>query len=163
VAALYAQPWVVYAKPPCGGPDRVLAYLARYTHRVAITHARLVDLVDGVVRFRWKDDADHDRQKIMALPAQEFLRRFLLHVLPVRFVRIRHAGLFGNHHRHARLARCRALLGVSRRPVPAEPEAAHVPPAPEHCPVCHQGTMHVTAILSPLILWPRGPRAPDPP
>jgi hypothetical protein len=163
LATLYAQSWVVYAKPPFGGPDRVLAYLARYTHRVAITHTRLVDLVDGVVRFRWKDYADHDRQKIMALPAQEFLRRFLLHVLPMRFVRIRHAGLFGNHHRHARLARCRALLGVSRLPAPAEPAAAHLPPAPDRCPVCQQGTMHVTAVFVPVVDAPRGPRAPDPP
>jgi hypothetical protein len=141
----------------------VLAYLARYTHRVAITHARLVDLVDGVVRFRWKDYADRDREKVMALPAQEFLRRFLVHVLPRRFVRIRHAGLFGNHHRHARLARCRALLGASRLPAPAEPEAAHVPPAPDRCPVCHQGTMHVTAILAPPMRDAHVLRSPDPP
>jgi hypothetical protein len=161
---LRAQAWVVYAKPPFGGPERVLAYLARYTHRVAITNARLVDLVDGIVRFRWNDYADHDRVKVMALAADEFLRRFLLHVLPTRFVRIRHAGLFGNRGRHARLDRCRALLGGS--PIaqpPAEPSPAPAARDPERCPVCRQGTMHLTAVFAPAIDSPRAPRVPDPP
>ena len=82
LAALRTQPWVVYAKPPFGGPAQVLAYLGRYTHRVALSNARLVDLRDGVVRFRWKDYADRDRVKVMALTADEFLRRFLLHAVP---------------------------------------------------------------------------------
>ena len=161
---LHAQAWVVYAKPPFGGSERVLAYLARYTHRVAITNHRLVDLTDGHVRFRWKDYADHDRQKIMTLTAEEFLRRFLLHVLPRRFVRIRHAGLFGNHGRHARLDRCRTLLGVSLIAPPATEPSPH-PTASEldRCPVCHQGTMHVTAVLLPVAHSPRAPRTPDPP
>jgi hypothetical protein len=161
---LHAQAWVVYAKPPFGGPERVLAYLARYTHRVAITNSRLVDFVDGVVRFRWTDYADHDRVKVMALAGDEFLRRFLLHVLPRRFVRIRHAGLFGNHGRHARLDRCRTLLGV----LPIAPPATEPSPPPtaselDRCPVCHQGTMHVTAIFPPVAHSPRAPRTPDPP
>jgi len=161
---LHAQAWVVYAKPPFGGAARVLAYLARYTHRVAITNHRLVDLTDGHVRFQWKDYADHDRHKIMTLTAEEFLRRFLLHVLPTRFVRIRHAGLFGNRGRHARLARCRALLGVP----PDAPRAAEPPPPAatrdlDRCPVCRQGTMHVTAVLAPALDPPRASRVPDPP
>ena len=161
---LHAQPWVVYAKPPFGGPARVLAYLARYTHRVAITNARLVDLVDGVVRFRWKDYAAQDREKILTLTAQEFLRRFLLHVLPTRFVRIRHAGLFGNHHRHARLERCRALLGAPpTTPPPAEPGPLQAPPAPDRCPLCGQGTMRLTTVLAPLRIESRALRTPDPP
>ena len=161
---LGAQPWVVYAKPPFGGPERVLAYLARYTHRVAITNHRLVDLTDGQVRFRWKDYADHDRQKIMTLTAEEFLRRFLLHVLPTRFVRIRHAGLFGNRGRHARLDRCRVLLGMSPiAPPPAEPSPDRPARDTERCPVCRQGTMHVTAVFAPVVDSPRTPRAPDPP
>ena len=161
---LHAQAWVVYAKPPFGGPARVLAYLARYTHRVAITNTRLLDLVDGVVRFRWKDYADHDRVKVMALAGDEFLRRFLLHVLPRRFVRIRHAGLFGNHGRHARLDRCRTLLGGSPIAPPAtEPRLQPTAPDLVRCPVCHQGTMHVTAVLAPVVASPRVPRAPDPP
>jgi hypothetical protein len=162
---LHAQAWVVYAKPPFGGPERVLAYLARYTHRVAITNARLVDLVDGVVRFRWTDYADHDRVKVMTLATDEFLRRFLLHVLPRRFVRVRHAGLFGNRGRHARLDRCRALLGVSPLALPAaESSALSAARDLDRCPVCHQqGTMHVTAILAPVLGSPRAICAPDPP
>jgi hypothetical protein len=161
LTTLRAPAWVVYAKPPFGGADHVLAYLARYTHRVAIGNHRLVDLIDGVVRFRWRDYADHDRLKVMTLDGEEFLRRFLLHVLPRRFVRIRHGGLFGNRDRHARLDRCRALLGVP----PDAPPAAESDPPPatrehERCPVCRQGTMHVTAVLAP-VLAP--PRAPDPP
>jgi hypothetical protein len=161
---LHAQAWVVYAKPPFGGPARVLAYVARYTHRVAITNARLVDFVDGVVRFRWKDYADHDRVKVMALAGDEFLRRFLLHVLPRRFVRIRHAGLFGNHGRHARLDRCRTLLGVSPATPPAtEPSPLPTAPDRDRCPVCQQGTMHVTAVLPPVAHARPAPRTPDPP
>lgn len=161
---LHAQAWVVYAKPPFGGPQRVLAYLARYTHRVAITNHRLVDLADGRVCFQWKDYADRDRQKILTLTGEECLRRFLLHVLPTRFVRIRHAGLFGNRGRHARLDRCRALLGGS----PISPSAAEPTPPPaarelDRCPVCQQGTRHVTAILAPVVDSPRAVRAPDPP
>jgi len=161
---LHEQAWVVYAKPPFGGPVRVLAYLARYTHRVAITNHRLVDVVDGVVRFRWKDYADHDRVKVMALVGDEFLRRFLLHVLPRRFVRIRHAGLFGNHGRHARLDRCRTLLGVSPTTPPAtEPSPLPTAPDRDRCPLCQQGTMHVTAVLPSVVHVRLAPRAPDPP
>jgi hypothetical protein len=92
VAQLRATPWVVYAKPPFGGPVQVLQYLGRYTHRIAISNARLVSFTDGVVRFRWKDYTDRGRTKIMALGVDEFLRRFLLPVLPRGFVRIRHFG-----------------------------------------------------------------------
>jgi hypothetical protein len=91
--------WVVYAKPPVGGPEQVLKYLSRYTHRVAISNHRLVFVGDGVVRFRWKDYADHSSQKEMTLPAPEFLRRFLLHVVPCGFMRIRHYGILANRHR----------------------------------------------------------------
>jgi hypothetical protein len=107
---------VVYAKPPFAGPEQVLAYLARYTHRVAISNRRLVALdEDGRVSFRWKDYRDgsgRTKPKVMHLPAGEFMRRFLLHVLPDGFHRIRHYGLFANGHRAAMLARCRELLDV---------------------------------------------------
>jgi Putative transposase/Transposase zinc-binding domain len=113
--------WVVYAKAPFTGPKQVLAYLARYTHRVAIANSRLVALDDdGQVSFRWKDyrESGRTQPKVMRLSAGEFMRRFLLHVLPDGFHRIRHSGLFANGHRAAMIARCRELLDVP--PAPAE-------------------------------------------
>jgi hypothetical protein len=98
---LWSKDWVVYAKPPFGGPERVLKYLSRYTHRVAIANHRLVSIAGGTVRFRWRDYAHHNQLKVMALPAAEFLRRFLLHVVPSGFMRIRHFGLLANRHRAA--------------------------------------------------------------
>ena len=89
----------MYAKRPFAGPEQVLAYLGRYTHRVALSNDRLVELRDGRVRFRWKDYADRDRVKVMTLEAEEFLRRFLLHVVPRGFMRIRHFGLLANRTR----------------------------------------------------------------
>ena len=102
--------WVVYAKRPFGGPQQVLKYLARYTHRVAISNRRLLRLENGRVTFRYKDYADAHQQKTMTLDGSEFLRRFLLHVLPRGFVRIRHYGLLSNRNRKDRLNRCRELL-----------------------------------------------------
>jgi hypothetical protein len=121
LAAQRRREWVVYAKAPFAGPKQVLAYLARYTHRVAISNRRLVALDDdGRVSFRWKDYRANGRTrpKVMRLPAGEFMRRFLLHVLPDGFHRVRHSGLFANGHRAAMLARCRTLLDVP--PAPAE-------------------------------------------
>jgi hypothetical protein len=119
LAAQRRRDWVVHAKPPFAGPQQVLAYLARYTHRVAIANSRLVALEDdGWVSFRWKDYRVNGRHqtKIMRLPVGEFMRRFLLHVLPDGFHRIRHYGLFANGQRAAMLARCRALLAVPPSP-----------------------------------------------
>jgi Putative transposase/Transposase zinc-binding domain len=113
LAAQRRREWVVYAKVPFAGPQQVLAYLARYTHRIAISNRRLVALDnDGQVSFRWKDyrASGRTKPKIMRLSAGEFMRRFLLHVLPAGFHRIRHSGLFANGHRAAMLARCRELL-----------------------------------------------------
>jgi hypothetical protein len=112
LAPAAATDWVVYAKPPFGGPGRVLKYLARYTHRVAISNHRLVSLDDGYVTFRYKDYADDHRRKTMRLPADEFLRRFLQHVLPRGFVKVRHYGLLANRHREDLLKVCRRLLLV---------------------------------------------------
>ena len=119
--AAYLRPlrqteWVVYAKRPFGGPQQVLDYLGRYTHRVAIANSRLIEINDGQVRFRWKDYRRPDKPKVMTLDADEFIRRFLLHVLPDGFRRIRHFGFLANAHRTARLATIRALLAV---PAPA--------------------------------------------
>jgi Putative transposase/Transposase zinc-binding domain len=109
---LYSQEWVVYAKAPFGGPEQVLKYLARYTHRVAISNARLESLDDAGVTFRYKDYADDQRSKKMTLTGAEFIRRFLQHVLPSGFVKIRHYGLLANRYREAKLRVCRALLLV---------------------------------------------------
>lgn len=105
--------WVVYAKRPFGGPRQVLAYLGRYTHRVAIANSRLIDMVGGKVRFQWKDYRKQGDNKVMALSAHEFMRRFLLHVLPSGFHRIRHFGFMANGHRTAKIAQCRGLLASS--------------------------------------------------
>ena len=110
---LFRQDWVVYAKPPFGGAEHVLNYLARYTHRVAISNHRLVAFENDRVSFRWRDYAHGGKKKVMTVSAHQFLRRFLLHVLPGGLVRIRHFGLFANRRRRAALERCRALLGMT--------------------------------------------------
>ena len=104
--------WVVYAKRPFAGPAAVLAYLGRYTHRVAISNSRLIDMTDDRVRFRWRDYRHHNKSKVMTLAADEFIRRFLLHTLPDGFHRIRHYGFLGNRHRAEKIALCRELLAV---------------------------------------------------
>ena len=131
--------WVVYARPPFGGPEAVLAYLSRYTHRVAISNHRLVSAEARTVAFRWKDYRikQGDRQKVMRLATDEFIRRFLIHVLPDGFHRIRHYGLLASASRKANIAKIRALLGVPQ-PAPA-PETAteHAPlTLREPCPCC---------------------------
>jgi hypothetical protein len=110
LAKLRAKPWVVYAKPPFGGPRCVLRYLARYTHRVAISNRRILSIDNATVRFQWKDYRRDSQQRVMTLAADEFIRRFLLHVLPKRFQRIRQYGLLANRVKAEKLARCRRLL-----------------------------------------------------
>ena len=132
--------WVVYAKPPFGGPEQVLKYLARYTHRVAISNYRLVEFRDGHVSFLWRDYSHGGKQKVMTISAHEFLRRFLLHVLPAGLVRIRHFGLFANRKRGATLAHCRLLLGAAAY--------TDLPPLPQpRCPSC-AGVMLIVERLS---------------
>src|SRR5881296_3488448 len=152
LALLRTRNWLVYAKPPFGGPDRVLKYLSRYTHRVAIANERLVFVGNGEVRFRWKDYADHHRLKLMTLAAEEFLRRFLLHVVPPGFMRIRHFGLLANRHRAAKLAQCRALLGTVPPPTTPPPPVAEAPPRPgaDRCPSCGGGPLRIIETLAPL-------------
>ena len=118
LAPLRKSEWVVYAKRPFGGPEAVLAYLSRYTHRVAISNRRLVAADDNGVTFRWKDYRIEgpDRYKTMTLLTHEFIRRFLMHVLPKGFHRIRHYGLFANGNRAANIARARELLAAARSP-----------------------------------------------
>jgi hypothetical protein len=135
---LQAKDWVVYAKPPFGGPEQVLKYLARYTHRVAISNQRLEALADGKVTFRYKAYAEGQEQKRMTLSAEEFLRRFLQHVLPKGFVKIRHFGLLSNRHREERLQLSRRLLLVPLVLAAASQELTTMPeereaPACPHC------------------------------
>jgi hypothetical protein len=111
--------WVVYAKAPFAGPQQVLDYVGRYTHRVAISNNRLLSIEDEKVSFRWKDYRDDSAQKIMTLEADEFIRRFLLHVLPHGLQRIRYYGLMGNRHREEKLAKCRQLLDMAPK-MPAD-------------------------------------------
>jgi hypothetical protein len=150
IAALKEKEWVVYAKPPFGGPEIVLKYLARYTHRVAISNYRLIAIEDGKVHFYWKDYADGNQQKTMALDGVEFIRRFLLHVVPSGFVRIRHFGFLAHRHRAEQLELCRRLLNVEQASdmEPAAQSAtdqgtteAALPP--DLCPACKAGRLVV--------------------
>jgi hypothetical protein len=147
--------WVVYAKPPFAGPESVLRYLGRYTHRIALSNRRILRVEQDQVALRYRDYADRNRIKVLQLSVHELLRRFLLHVLPEGFVRIRHYGLLANRSRKPRIARCRELLAA---------EAPPAPPAPETvgekllrltgvdlslCPACGEGRMDVIAELDP--------------
>jgi predicted Zn-ribbon and HTH transcriptional regulator len=134
---LFRHDWVVYAKRPFGGPLHVLHYLARYTHRVAISNHRIINVADGKVTFRWKDYAHHGKQRLMTITAEEFLRRFLLHILPRGFVRIRFCGFLANRRRGALLPLCQELL----KPDPRLHFAAQSASAPKSqclwlCPHC---------------------------
>ena len=144
---LKALKWVVYAKPPFAGPAHAVKYLARYTHRVAIANGRIVSFTDGRVTFRWRDSAHGNKQRLMTLDAVEFIRRFLLHVLPCGFVKIRHYGFLANGVRAVRLALCRSLL-------PPSMPAVHVL-TPERqravlrvCPSCGAGRMVFIGLIA---------------
>jgi hypothetical protein len=147
--------WVVYAKRPFGGPDQVLKYLARYTHRVAISNRRLTALQDGQVTFRWKDYAQQGRFRNMTIAATEFLRRFLLHVLPKGFMKIRHYGFMANRSRAAKLALIRRLLNVSTEPPTETPPTEDTNSTGERdslghlCPHCQQGRLYIVVRLLP--------------
>jgi len=149
--------WVVYAKRPFAGPQQVLDYVGRYTHRVAISNNRLLDIEDGQVRFQWKDYRDQGQIKTMSLSADEFIRRFLIHVLPEGFQRIRYYGFLGNRYRQQKLARCRQLLGMQ---IPAQQTKAASPSKDfqdryeeltgrslRQCPQCRQGQMVIVELL----------------
>lgn len=140
---LYSKDWIVYAKPPFGGAEHVLHYLARYTHRVAISNHRLVAFSEGRVSFRWKDYAHGSKQKVMTLSTDEFLRRFLVHVLPRGLVRIRHFGIFANRRRAASLARCRTLLGIAVAEQQPEQNSQL------RCPLCSGSMLIIERMTSP--------------
>lgn len=156
LANLRKHPWVVYAKRPFAGPEQVLEYLGRYTHRTAISNERLISFDARSVRFRYKDTAHGRRRKTMALDAEEFLRRFTLHVLPRGFNRIRHYGLLANRNKRALLASARAALGAAAPASTAAPtesviafwqRIAHLDI--QRCPQCRLGTLRVVAVLAP--------------
>jgi hypothetical protein len=144
-----ATDWVVYAKPPFGGPEQVLKYLARYTHRIAISNRRILAMDERTVTFQYKDYAGGNRRRTMKLPGTEFLRRFLMHVVPRGFMRIRHFGLLANRSKAEDLERCRRLLGAAspseaESTDPGDPTECH-----DRCPVCGRGRMVPAGLLQP--------------
>jgi hypothetical protein len=152
LAPARAAEWVVYAKPPFAGPEKVLEYVGRYTHRIAISNSRLISTDDGKVRFRWKDYRHGNRHATMTLEADEFIRRFLIHVLPDGFRRIRYYGFLCNRQRETKLARCRELLGMPQIEQPADPGPAQdyrdryetlTGSSLKLCPACGHGHMLV--------------------
>jgi hypothetical protein len=152
--SLFRHDWVVYAKRPFGGPEHVLHYLARYTHRVAISNHRIVNVADGQVTFRWKDYAHGSKQRTMTVSGEEFLCRFLLHVLPRGFVRIRFFGFLANRRRAKLLPLCQQLLEVSpcqSSPTPAAGEAKL--PASWLCPRCGSEMVLVERLRAQEIPW----------
>ena len=147
---LFRQDWIVYAKPAFGGPEQVLRYLGRYTHRVAISNHRLVSFDGNHVTFRWRDYARGNKQRLMTVSADEFIRRFLVHVLPKGFVRIRHFGFMANYQRSLSLELCRQRLGMA-----TVTRAKQIPITGSSwlCPNCG-GTMNVVETLTPAqIMW----------
>jgi hypothetical protein len=146
----------VYTKPPFGGPAQVLDYVGRYTHRVAISNNRIRDIGDRHVSFQWKDYRDRDREKVMTLEAGEFIRRFLLHILPQRFQRIRYYGFMANRQRKQKLEQCRQCLTMPE-PVPQADTSLDYRDTVEQltgvslrlCPVCRKGTMIPIRMLAP--------------
>ena len=155
VARAKTSEWVVYAKRPFAGPQQVLDYVGRYTHRVAISNNRIEDIDNGQVRFQWKDYRNGNQVKTMTLAAEEFIRRFLLHVLPNGFQRIRYYGFLGNRYRQEKLEHCRRLLGMSspeqRSPVAKEDYRDRYEDLTgcslRQCPQCRVGHMVLVAVL----------------
>jgi hypothetical protein len=158
LSALRAKPWVVYAKHTLCGPEQVLDYLGRYVQRVAISNERLLGLEQGSVRFAWRDRTQGNRRKTIRLAAHQFLERFLLHVLPQRFMRIRHYGLLANRHKRKRLAQARAALNTcAPAPVPRESVEAFCQRVLglviHRCPACQIGRLHLIGTLAPQLLY----------
>jgi hypothetical protein len=158
---LFRHDWVVYSKKPFGGPEHVLRYLGAYTHRVAISNSRLVALADGNVTFRWRDSAHGNKKRLMTLDVAEFLRRFLLHVLPPGFVRIRNFGFLANRNRASLLPLCFQLLsGSEKTPASVASPSSDQTHSLWNCPVCG-ATMRVVERLSAAQLLLRSPPQPD--
>ncbi len=159
VNLLYQKPWIVYAKPAFAGPQVVLDYFGRYTHRIAISNHRITDIKDGNVTFSYRDRNDDNQKKVMTVTAEEFIRRFLLHTVPASFQRIRHFGFLANRRKTKDLARCRELLGCSREPAQKSEENITAETVHEltgvnliQCPACQKGHLGIIAKI------PRQPR-----
>jgi hypothetical protein len=148
--SLFRQDWVVYAKPPFGGPEYVLHYLARYTHRVAISNHRLVEFKNGQVTFLWKDYAHRNKRRLMTITGEEFLRRFLLHTLPRGFVRIRFFGFLANRRRAASLGLCRQLLNAKPRQCSTAEQVAR---GNWTCPLCGGPMIVIERLTAQQIQW----------
>ena len=156
---LFRHDWVVYSKRPFGGPEHALRYLGAYTHRVGISNSRLVSLSEGQVSFRWRDSAHGNKKRVMSLPVDEFLRRFLLHLLPRGFVRIRNFGFLANRQRATLLPLCFSLLGSPPDLPNRTPQASPHQALPK-CPLCG-GTMHVIERMTAAQLLARSPPCPQ--
>jgi hypothetical protein len=144
IARSFKTDWHAYAKPPFGGPEQVLAYLANYTHRIAISNRRILSFDGEDVTFSWRDYANDNAQETMNLDAVEFLRRFLQHVVPLRFTRVRYYGFLANRDRAVKIARARELIGSKRTLLPRP-----LSPDPRLCPQCRKGTMRRMAPVDP--------------
>jgi hypothetical protein len=140
---LRSNNWVVYAQRPFGGPQYVIRYLARYTHRVAISNGRLIEMKDGKVTFRWRDSAHGNQQKLLTLDAVEFIRRYLLHILPAGFVKIRHFGFLTNRNRRENLTLCRTLLPMQTDQPPDILTEQRSNAVHRKCPICRTGTLRI--------------------
>lgn len=165
IKMLKQKDWVVYCKKPFAGPEHVLDYIGRYTHRVALSNNRIINVENDMVTFTYRDRKNADVRKTMTLKAEEFIRRFLLHVLPQGFVRIRHFGFLANRYKKDNIHRCRELIGHSRN-MPANTEKSTQEMMMELtgiditiCPCCKEGTMRVIEVLSPL--WKLNPHYMD--
>lgn len=143
ISSLYSKDWVVYCKPPFKDASSVIEYLGRYTHRVAISNSRILNIDDGKVTFKWRDYKDKNKMKTMILEAEEFIRRFILHILPPRFMKIRHFGLLGNRNKTKKLTLCKSLTNTKvltkENISPLEILKKVSGKDFNLCPVCHKG------------------------
>lgn len=155
IDCLYKKEWVVYCKAPFSNPIKVMEYLGRYSHRVAISNDRILKVMNEKVSFKWKDYADQHKNKIMEISGEEFIRRFLLHVLPLNFVKIRHNGIFSHRSKRTKLMKCKDILGVKRdslrqiqlswKELLLKVKGIDV----RICPICCQGKMICKELLIP--------------
>jgi len=149
---LYDMKWNVYCKPPFAGPEQVLEYIGKYTHRVAISNNRIIKVEKGMVTFKWRDYKDNNKNKLMTVSTHEFIRRFLLHILPERFVKIRHYGILSNRNKKIKIKKCQNLLKYKSKFRNKEKQQENE----YKCPICNKGTIKKIQIILPYKLAPPG-------